>query len=197
MKKLIEALRSVSLKSIMGVFLAGVLLLISTACSNKTPTAQVSDNASYNETQGYKKELYHPVQDKQKGGMYPYSDTDVSNPKADAKAKALIDSAKSNINKVNNPQEFVENYKNGKPLPERVKDLSERVGESASEVADDWMGGTKRGMRNVKNNTKDALDTAKNQAEDTSMGLKRQASKGAQHLQEKAEDAGRAIDKSL
>lgn len=175
MKKLIQALRSISLKSIVGVFLAGSLLFISTACSSNPPTARLSGEGSINETKGYKNELYKPVQSEQKGGMYPYSDTDTPNRKAELKGKALVDNAKSNISKVNNPQEFVENYKNGKPFPERVKDLSESIGDSASEVADDWRGGTQRGLRNLKNNAKQGVD----QAQDT------------------AEDAGRAIERSL
>lgn len=197
MNKLIKALSSISLKNIVGVFLAGLLVLISTACSANPPAARLSGEGSIHETKGYKSELYKPVQPEQKGGMYPYSDTNVSNRQAEAKGKALVENAKSNINKVNNPEELLENYKTGKPFGERVKDLSESVGNAANEVAEDWKGGTQRGLRNAKNNTKEGFNNAQNAVEDASTGFKRQASKNAQQLQETAEDAGRAMKRSL
>jgi hypothetical protein len=160
MKKLIQALRSISLRSILGVFFAGLLIFISTACSNNPPTAQSSGEGSLSETKGLKSELPSQVQPNQKGQLYSYNNTD-------------------------------------KDIVKRVKDVSEKVSNSASEMAGDLREGTQNNLHKVENNTKQALDQAQNKAEKTSTGIKRQASKGAQQIKDKAGDIERGIQKTL
>ena len=200
MKKLIDTIRSIKIKSILGVLLGGLLIFVTTACgaANANPPApRLSGEGSINSTKGPQNELYSPVQSEKSGGMYPYKDENVTSPKAEAKAKALIKNSEENINKVNNPKDFVENYKNGKPLGERTKDLVEGVTDSAKEIADDWKGGTERGLRNVKNNSERSVDMAKDTTEEATSPIKRGVEKGAKQLQNKAEDAGRAIDRAM
>lgn len=200
MNKLIEAIRSIKIKSILGVFLGGLLIFVTTACgaANANPPApRLSGEGSINSTKGPQSELYAPVQSKKPGGMYPYNDENVTSPRAEAKAKALVKNSEENINKVNSPKDFVENYRKGTPLGERTENLLEDVGDSAKEIADDWKGGTQKGLRNVKNNSERAVDMAKDTTDEATSPIKRGVEKGAKQLQNKAEDAGRAIDRAM
>lgn len=160
MKKLIQALRSISLKSILGVFFAGLLMFVSTACSNNPPTAQSSGGSSLGETKELKSELPSSIQTEQKGELYSYNNTD---------------------------QDIVK----------RVKDVSEKVSNSASEMAGDLTEGTQKNIQKAEDNTKQALNKVQKAAEKTSTDLKRQASKGAQQVKDKAGDLERGIQKTL
>lgn len=197
MKKLIDTIRSIRIRSILGLFLGGLLVFVTTACNANPPAPRLSGEGDYHSTKGPQNELYSPVQSEKPGGMYPYNDENVTNPRAEAKAKALVKNAEANIDKVNSPKDFVENYKNGKPLGERTGDLLEKVGDSAKEIADDWKGGTERGIRNVKNNSEQAVDKAKDTTSEATLPIKSGAEKGAKQLQNKAEEAGRAIDRAM
>lgn len=182
MKKLIDSIRSIQIKSILGVFLGGLLLFVTTACNSNPPAPRLSGEGNINTTKGPQSELYSPVQSKKPGGMYPYNDEDVNSPKAEAKAKALVKNSEANLDKVNNPKEFVENYKNGKPLGERTSDLLEKVGDSAKEIGDDWKGGTERGVKNLKNNSARGVDMAKDTVDEASTPIKSAIDKGAKQL---------------
>lgn len=159
MKKLIQALLSISFKNILGVFFAGLLMFISTACSNNPPTAQSSAESSPNQAKGLTSELPSPVKSGQKGDMYAYNNSD---------------------------QDIVK----------RVKDVSEKVSNSASEAAGDLMKGTQQNIQKAEDNTKQALNKIQKAAEKTSTDIKRQASKGAGEVKDKAGDFQRQIQKS-
>ncbi|MEL6578638.1 MAG: DUF6658 family protein [Cyanobacteria bacterium J06621_12] len=91
MKKLINAIKSIKIKKILTVFLAGFLLIVSTACSQSTvaqaetkaETAMSSDYDAYDANQEYK------------GGMNGYNDDRRYDAETAAKAKALVDTAES------------------------------------------------------------------------------------------------------
>jgi hypothetical protein len=155
MKKLIQALRSISFKNILGVFFAGLLMFISTACSNNPPMGASSPSPD----KGLTSELPNPVKSKQKDQMYAYNNSD---------------------------QDIVK----------RVKDVSEKVSNSASEMAGDLVEGTQQNIQKAEDNTKKALNQVEKAAEKTSTDIKRQASKGAGEVKDKAGDFQRQIQKS-
>ncbi|MGL4500410.1 MAG: DUF6658 family protein [Planktothrix sp.] len=156
MKKLIQALRSISFKNILGVFFAGLLMFISTACSNNPPTGASSPKPD----KGLTSELPSPVKSTQKAEMYAYNNSD---------------------------QDIVK----------RVKDVSEKVSNSATEMAGDLMEGTQKNIKKAEGNTKKALNQVEKAAEKTSTDIKRQAAKGAQQVKDKAGDLERGIQKTL
>ena len=91
MIKLIDAIKSIKIRQIITVFLAGSLLFISTACSQNTvaetkteaDVAVSSDYDNYDANQEYK------------GGMNGYNDDRRYDSKTAAKAKVLVDTAES------------------------------------------------------------------------------------------------------
>ncbi|WP_413167363.1 hypothetical protein ACL6C3_11815 [Capilliphycus salinus ALCB114379] len=159
-RRLIDAIKSISLKSILTVALAAVLLVVTTACGNANPPSpKITGSGEYHSSKAPSKELYAPVQSNKSGGMYPYEDMDTE-PSNYTKRKAdeLVNNAKKNVSKVNSPQEFARNFNEGTPLDERVKNLTEDVSESAKEITEDITSGTKRNARKLKENTQNAVE---------------------------------------
>ncbi|MCD8487293.1 MAG: hypothetical protein LRZ84_11330 [Desertifilum sp.] len=146
-------LKKINLRQVLTVFLAGVLLVISTACSNNAlarTADQVEDEVPSS-----------ALTNKFEGGMNNYRDTDPRRDTkgADAKAEGLVRNSQRNIDKsVDGADEYVRNYKQGTPLDERVKNLSEDVGEATSNTAEDFAEGTERGFKNLKQNASRAVD---------------------------------------
>ena len=159
MQKLIQALRSISFKNILGVFFAGLLMFISTACSNTPPTAQSPGEGSSNQAKGLTSELPSSVKSKQTGEMYAYNNSD---------------------------QDIVK----------RVKDVSEKVSDSASKMAGDLKEGTQQNINKAEGKTKQALNQVQKGAEKTSKEIKNQAAKGAGQVKDTAGDFQRQIKKS-
>ncbi|EAW33299.1 hypothetical protein [Lyngbya sp. PCC 8106] len=160
-RRLIDAIKSISFKSVLTVVLAGVLVIVTTACNSNPPAPKITGSGEYHSSKGQDKELYAPVQSKKSDGMYPYEDMDSSaSTRTERKAKELVENAKKNVSKVNSPQEFAQNFKEGTPLDERVKNLSEDVGESAKQLTEDVASGTKRNARQLKENTQNAVENA-------------------------------------
>lgn len=99
MKKLIQTIKSLKLKQILTVFLAGFLLVISTACSQGTVdpdnAAQTGGREYTNTAKRAGSDTYDDYDAGQsfKGGINGYSDNLRSDGDTQAKVKALIDSA--------------------------------------------------------------------------------------------------------
>ncbi|MEB3882129.1 DUF6658 family protein [Lyngbya sp. CCY1209] len=168
MKRLYHYLKSLRLRHLVTVFLAGTLLVISTACG--TP-----------ETKGFQGEV----------GAYPNSEqparTDAS--RAASKANQLSENARKNIDKVNSPEDFAEEFQEGKPLGERVKNLSKDVGESFQDLGQGVAEETPNKVNNLKENTADAAKSAKRAAENASNTVKETAEDTAKSAKRTAEDA--------
>lgn len=64
---------SVSLRSLLSLALAAIVVLVTTACSPNSPS--VTGSGSYYDKKGQNTELYDPIQPR-KGGMNQYEDTD-------------------------------------------------------------------------------------------------------------------------
>lgn len=152
---LVSRLKQVRLSRIAIAVAAGLVLMFNTACNPSSPS--VSGTGSYQSGRNPQTELYRTNQPKQ-GGPNVYSDTD---PRRNtrglgAESKARIDQAERNVNKVQNPSEFAEEYRKGTPLGERIRNVTENVGDAAKDASKDFTKGTERGINNLKRNTEQA-----------------------------------------
>ncbi|MBD2463292.1 hypothetical protein H6G89_19845 [Oscillatoria sp. FACHB-1407] len=164
MNRFQSLLKKLQLEKVIIAFLAGILLLVTgcTPAEAKTPlpAPEVSgQGGTYNQRFGQQTELYDPIQER-KGGMNEYSDVD---PRANTrpvnqKAQGLVENAEENIQKVQSPQEYAEDYRSGTPLGQRVKNVVGSVTEAAENTAEDVVEGTKRGSENLRMNAREAGD---------------------------------------
>lgn len=183
MNKLISAIKSIRLGQVLTAFLAGVLLLISTACTGnaqaKMPQGDMTRGAGSN-----------PVGQKQpyEGGMNNFSDTAPGQAaKGTAeKTKALIDRAKRDINTkgVDSVDQYVDNYRSGAPLGERTKKITDNVRGAAQNTADDVKG------------LGDRVSNATDRAGDKSKELGQNLKNGAENMAENTKRAGDSTARS-
>jgi hypothetical protein len=148
-----------ALSRVLAVFLAGVLLLMTTACSGISRQASNITNRGSNppgQVQPYE------------GGMNNFRDVDpqrMDTSRTDAQAKALKDRVESNIRnkRADNVGQYVENYRTGTPLNERVENLgkdiqrgAENLSQDAKNLGDRVSDKTGRALENAKANTQAA-----------------------------------------
>jgi hypothetical protein len=197
MKKVNSWLKSIRLDRILTIFLAGILLFVSTACGSSNVLAKTSDDVREEVPSS-------AVTNPYKGGMNDYSDVDPrrDTSEAKAKAKALIENAQKNIDNksVDSREQYVENYKSGTPLGERVRRVGEDIGESAENVAEGVSKGTKKGIQNIKENAQEAPGYVKQTAKETAdvdfekvQAKTNNSIKSTQQALDKAGDAGKNI----
>lgn len=158
-------LKRLHLARILVVFLAGIFLLVSTACT-KTPsvTASRTLNNPVEETSTY--DIQEPVQrhldESYSTQNSPYPDSDVRENLSNAKAKSdrLINQAEKNLqNRASNPKEAFENLQ--KTGPSELKKIGDKLGnipDNVGKTAQDLKEGTERGSKNLKENIKSAAD---------------------------------------
>jgi hypothetical protein len=189
MNKVIAWLKSIGLDRILTVFMAGILLLVSTACSGGA-SAKTADEIRQ-EVPG------SAVTNEYKGGMNDYSDVDprFNGKEAQSKAKGLVDNARKNIEEksVDSTEQYVENYRSGTPLGERVKRIGEDVGKAAENVKGDVSKGTQENIENTKDVAKDAAKNTKQTANKTSDAVESKVKsdiKTTQRAVDKAADSG-------
>lgn len=156
------------------LLVAGCMMLLGTACSSTPPTAS-GPGAT---------ELYRTTQTKE-GGMNQYSDTDPrqTDKRLGAETKARVDQAKGNLNKTQSPGDVVDEFKAGRPLGERTKNLVEPAANAIDNLKQDVTAGTERGIKNLQRNTADAKQDLKetlDQAQDNAADLGRDTSRSAQ-----------------
>ncbi len=196
MNKIISFVRSLRLKQVLTVFFASVLLFLNTACSGsaqaKMPSASMSEDP-------------HPVGQRQpyEGGMNNYSDTAPGQAvKGTAeKTKALIDRAEQDINtkSVNSVDQYVENYKNGAPIQDRVGnivDSTKDAASSAKQEVESLGGRLKRSREGAVEKTKELGQRVQKGAEDVSdnLGVKDTAKESGRALKDAGRKAARAAD---
>ncbi len=159
LSQLKNMINSSYLKRLFTIAIAGILIVVTTACNGNPPAPKATGSGEYHSTKGQNKELYSPVQSKKSDAMYPYEDMDKeASRETKNKADNLVKNAKKNLSKVNGPEEFAQNLREGTPLNERVKNLSEDVGESAKQFQQDIASGTKHNVNQLKQNTKNAIE---------------------------------------
>ncbi|MBD2362488.1 hypothetical protein H6G36_15070 [Anabaena minutissima FACHB-250] len=196
MKRVIDWLKNLRPLKAFTAFLAGVFLLTAQACNRPGIAAQPSQPAG----QAPNIERYDPTKsyplNPPQGGMNNFSDVDprarAEEKAAEAKAKALRDMAKRNVEQkgVDSTEQYVRNYRQGTPLGERVKNLGEDVGSSAEEVREGVAKGTQRGLENIRENTQNA-------AEDLVKNVQRGATDTGKSIQRQAEDTADAVNRTI
>ena len=190
MKTLIKIIKSFRLRQVLTVFLAGCLLLISTACNQGT-VARADGNAAqaggreYTETaKRAGSDTYDDYDANQsfKGGMNGYDDDRRYDSGTAAKAQTLIDTAKRR--QADDLGEFTDNVLersvlNGDVNEKATKAFSdklERNKDKALNYVDDKSDKLGRNLERVPGKTKEvfegAVDTAQDAAEDASTAAK-------------------------
>lgn len=178
---------------------ASFVLLLGTGCNPASPS--VSGTGSYQEGRPTQTELYKPNQAKQ-GGMNTYSDTDARQDTKGlaAEAKARVDQAKANLKKSNTPGDLADEVRDARPLREGPKDVAKRTSNTVEDVTQDFKAGTERGIKNLKENTKqakrgieDTLDDARQNAADLGKDTARGAQATANELKKNVDNAARDL----
>lgn len=160
------------------VLVAGVFLLLSTACSQQPPLVSTTDSETG--TQGQDIELYDAIQTP-KGGMNNYEDAMPGRPEAGtaARVKALTDTAERLKNTSDNtvldaiqdiPEsagEFVRDAKqnisssvsdlrdSAADYPDRTQRNLDRIGDYAGDQANEAVSNAKSAARNAKRNAQE------------------------------------------
>lgn len=190
MNNIIALVKRLQISRFLIIFLAGVLLLINTACtqpsSATSATSPTTSNVSNKDTNpGYNKNYQTPsgydednnvvlkeVKESYKtvpreGGMNEHQDVDRRQnlSSAEKKSQKLVNQAKDNLEDANrNSQKVVKNIQD-KATPSNIKDqledLSDNIGKSSKDIKE----GTKRGFENLKTNLKTASEQAADKAD--------------------------------
>ncbi|MBH8573361.1 hypothetical protein I8752_10115 [Nostocaceae cyanobacterium CENA369] len=181
MKRVINWLKNYRPVKVLTVFLAGIVLIVTQACSSpgvatEPPQSNVQPKESgaqpytkrYDPTKSY--DLNNP-----EGGINNFSDVEprakADDKAANDKANALAKNAQKNIDQkgVNNPGEIGKNIRNT-PFGQKAKETGEDISDSAAEVGEGVAKGTQRGIENIKENVQNAAKYVKRTGEDTTKG---------------------------
>ncbi|HSF76815.1 MAG TPA: DUF6658 family protein [Microcoleus sp.] len=198
MNRLTAFVKKIRAVQILTVFLAGILVLVSTACSRSDMIAgKTADQIREEVPSG-------AVTSEFKGGMNDYSDVDPRNKKmtsTEAKAQLLKDQAQQRIDtkSSNNVGENVRRVADD--APDKLDQIGQKVKEdarTAQRKADDFGDKTKQGFANLKENTREGLKGAKDIVKEATEGAKERAAEGTESLryntsggQENINDAAR------
>lgn len=212
MKRLTAFVKKIRAVQILTVFLAGILVLVSTACSRPDVTAGKTDvivetgDPRIGKTADQIREEVPSgaVTSEFKGGMNDYSDVDPRNKKVtteEAKAQLLKEQAQHRIDtkSSNNVGENVRRVADD--APDKLTQVGEKVKDDASTAqskAEDFGDKTKQGFANLKENTREGLKGAKDIVKEATQGAKERVSEGTESLryntsggQENINDAAR------
>lgn len=143
------------LGQILTIVLAGVLVLVTTACNPNSPS--VSGTGEYHERAGQAtgiREYTDRADSKSRPDVNSYSDNDARDTaSARARAKDLSDRAERNARKTQDVGDVVESYREGKPVQDRARDLAKDVGNAAENFKEDFAEGTRENLSNLRSNT--------------------------------------------
>lgn len=190
MNKLSNWLKSIRFDRIVTAFLVGLVLFVSTACK-EIASAKTADEIRSEVPSS-------AVTNKYKGGMNDYSDVDprANITAAKAKAKELVDKAQRNINKksIDSPEQYVENYRSGTPMGERVKRIGEDVSESAQNLKEDVSKGSQENYQRAKVRVPEATKKVTGAFKQVKENAQDTAKDAANNIQKAADKAADAID---
>jgi hypothetical protein len=173
---IVSHVKKLQLKQVAIVMLAGFLVLFNTACSSKVAdaTKAVSNPNPYAGQGKMQKEMYDAVQ-RPAGGMNNYNDDVKYDSKAtQAQNKKYVERAQSNLkNRVDSPQEAVENLLQNNSLGDKVQEAAKNVQQGTEKLQKDLAKGTERGISNIKQNMEranEAVPQVIDQAKQTAKG---------------------------
>ncbi|MEG4109835.1 DUF6658 family protein [Microcoleus sp. S13_C5] len=206
MKRLTAFLKKIRAVQILTVFLAGILVLVSTACSKGPEIMAGKTDSRIGKTADQIREEVPSgaVTSEFKGGMNDYPDVDPRNKKLttqEAKAQLLKEEAQHRIDtkSSNNVGENVRRV--GDDAPDKLGKVGDKVKEdarTAQRKADNFGDKTKQGLSNLKENTREGLQGAKDIVKEATQGAKERVSEGTESLrygtsggQENINDAAR------
>jgi hypothetical protein len=160
MNKLIQFVKSLRLNQIIVVFLAGFVLLISTACGNSdTPTASRGGAFNANDEVTQTNKATKIQSQPEKGGMNRYNDDPrIDDPRVQSKTQELLQNANKSSKRANspdNPGEFFE-------------EQAESAGQTIDRVKRNVSQGSEQGTRNLKSNLDRASKNVRGAAEEAS-----------------------------
>ncbi len=189
MNKLITWFKGIQMDRLLTVFLVGLLMFVSTACSSGA-SAKTADEVR-KEVPG------SAVTNQYKGGMNDYSDVDPRQDikQAQTKAKALVDNAQKNINQksVDSTEQYVDNYQSGTPLGQRVRRIGEDIGKAAENITGEASKGAQENAQNTQDAAKDLAQKSKytaDKAGDAAQSKVKSDLRNTQRTLDKAADAG-------
>lgn len=186
MKRLIKILKSFRLRQVLTVFLAGLMLMITTACNQDSGNVAQTKGREYTETgKRAGSDTYDDYDANQslKGGMNGYNDDRRYDSETAAKAQTLIDTAKRR--KADDLGEFTDDVLERSVLNEDVNEKAtkaftrklENNKDKALEYVDEKSDKLKRNLEKLPGETKEVLDeagnTAQNAVEDATKATKK------------------------
>jgi vacuolar-type H+-ATPase subunit H len=199
MRKVIQFIKSIKIKQVLTVFMAGCLLLISTACSKDNvaqaergvqPTTKSSMSKSGMSDTNDTYDKYDANQE-YKGGMNGYNDDRRYDAGTAAKAKTLVDTAKRR--QVDNLGDYVDNV--SERAKSTVQDAKREVPltlkdnqEDAVDYVQDKSNKLQRNLSKVPGGAKDVFDEATSPIQDTLNDATKVTKKAAQEIKGNFED---------
>ena len=197
MKRLTAFLKKNRAVQILTVFLAGILVLVSTACTRADMTAGKTSDQIREEVPS------EAVTSVYKGGQNQYSDVDPRTPNvktSEAKAQLLKDQAQQRID-TKSSSNVGENVRRvADDAPDKLDQIGQKLNDNvrmAQRKADEFGDKTKQGFANLKENTgeglkgtkevvKEVTDGAKERAADATESLKYNLSQGKENVKDAA-----------
>lgn len=215
MNRIISSLKNAAAWSrVMLTMVVASALLLTTACGSTSASAAdspLSPKVAGEPAENSGTDLFTNTYDENqsyKGGMNRYSDTDPRRDTAGvaAKSKGLVDSAERNINKVQDVDDFVDNYQAGTPLGKRIKNIGDSAADKAENVAEDVTSanvprdrirdiGTENAEEILDNTAKSAKRAARD-AKTSAKRASRDAAQGAKNAADKVSDTASDVAKS-
>ena len=182
---------TLQLRQTLAVAIAGILLLTSVACSPSSPVA--SGTGSYRERVGQptNEKTYQPSDRLASSSDY---ETGQNSKAAQAKAKALVDRAKKNVNQVDDLDDLIDEVKSGTTNPARdAGDILTDATERASRDAKAGFRNLKKNLGKAGDNVQDMAQDAKENAAETGKNVQRGAEDVADYAKDKAQGTTDAI----
>jgi len=193
-------MKKIRLGQILTVFLAGILVFVSTACNRADVIAGKTSDQVRKEVPS------EAVTSQYKGGQNQYSDVDPRNPnmtKIEAKAKMLKDEAQRRIDTKASSNVGENLWRVADEGPDKLNQIGQKVKEDVREAqanAEEFGENTKQNIANLKENTREAVKGAKEIASEAGEGAKERAAEVTESLKynlsqgkENVKDAARAV----
>jgi hypothetical protein len=182
MNRLTAFLKKIRLVQVLTVFLAGILVFVSTACNRADTIAGKTAGQIREEVPST------AATSEYKGGQNQYSDLDPRNPNmtsVEAKAQLLKDQAQRRIDtkSSNNVGENVRRV--GDDAPDKLSQIGQKVKEdvrAAGRNAEEFGDNAKQGFANLKDNTREGVKGAKEIAKEATQGAKERVAEGTESL---------------
>ena len=200
MHRITSFMKKIRLGQILTVFLAGILVFVSTACNRADVIAGKTSDQVRKEVPS------EAVTSQYKGGQNQYSDVDPRNPnmtKIEAKAKMLKDEAQRRIDTKASSNVGENLWRVADEGPDKLNQIGQKVKEDVREAqanAEEFGENTKQNIANLKENTREAVKGAKEIASEAGEGAKERAAEVTESLKynlsqakENVKDAARAV----